>query len=135
MQAAGDIQIAYMTPEVKNQIDYQQDKNIRYANEFVNVGVGIQTNAINTVFGALPLAVVKGDSIGNYFETSTEYSDIYLLDESTISVPFLGSDGPTVLDIPIGISGQLTHLYIVFGMWGLAVKVPQFSNKVRVLQP
>jgi len=135
MQAAGDIGIAYMTPEVKNQIDYQQDKNIRYANEFVNVGVGIQTNAINTVFGALPLAVVKGDSIGNYFETSTEYSDIYLLDESTISVPFLGSDGPTVLDIPIGISGQLTHLYIVFGMWGLAVKVPQFSNKVRVIQP
>ena len=93
------------------------------------------STSINTVFGALPLAVVKGDSIGNYFETSTEYSDIYLLDESTISVPFLGSDGPTVLDIPIGISGQLTHLYIVFGMWGLAVKVPQFSNKVRVVQP
>lgn len=135
MQAAGDIQIAYMTPETKNLIDYQQDKNIRYANEFVNVAVGVQTNAINTVFGPLPLAVVKGDSIGEYYELSTQYSDIYLLDETTISVPYLGSDGPTVLDIPIGISGQLTHLYIVFGMWGLALKVPQFSNKVRVVQP
>ena len=34
--------------------------------------------------------------------------------------------------IPIGISGQLTHMFIIFGMWGLAVKAPQFSNKVLV---
>lgn len=134
MQAAGRIGIAYLTPEVKSQIDHQQDENVRYVSTWVNVAPGVQTNAINTVFGPLPLAVIPGDSIGSYFELSTEYSDIYLLDESTISVPYLGSDGPTVLDIPIGISGQLTHLFIVFGMWGLAVKVPQFSNKVRVKQ-
>jgi hypothetical protein len=134
MQNAGRAQIAYMDPLTKALIDYQQDENVRYMNDFVNVGVGILTNAINTVFGPMPLAVVPGDSIGSYFETSTEYRDIYLLDETSISVPYLGSDGPTVLDIPIGISGQLTHLYIVFGMWGMAVKVPQFSNKVRVVQ-
>lgn len=134
MQQAGTVNIAYMDPLTKAAIDVQQDQNIRYANEFVNVGVGILTNAINTIFGPLPLAVVPGDSIGDYYELSTHYRDIYLLDESSISVPFLGTDGPTVLDIPIGISGQLTHLYIVFGMWGLAVKVPQWSNKVRVKQ-
>ena len=58
--------------------------------------------------------------------------DMYLLDESSVSLPYLGREGPTVLDIPIGIAGQLTHLYIIFGMWGLAVKAPIFSNKVRV---
>jgi hypothetical protein len=41
--------------------------------------------------------------------------DVYVLDESTVSMPYLGSEGPTVLDIPIGISGQLTHLFIIFG--------------------
>jgi hypothetical protein len=135
MQNAGRVGIAYMDPIVKAAIDVQQDKNIRYVNTFMDVGVGVTTNAINTIFGPLPLAVVPGDSIGTYYELSTQYRDIYLLDESTISLPYLGSDGPTVLDIPIGISGQLTHLYIVFGMWGMAVKVPQFSNKVRVVQP
>jgi hypothetical protein len=135
MQNAGQVQIAYMDPLTKAAIDIQQDANVRYVNNFVDVGVGILTNAINTIFGPLPLAVVPGDSIGDYYELSTHYRDIYLLDENTISVPYLGSDGPTVLDIPIGISGQLTHLYIVFGMWGLALKVPQFSNKVRVVQP
>jgi hypothetical protein len=47
-------------------------------------------------------------------------------------VPYLGSAGPTVLDIPIGVSGQLTHLFIIFGMWGFAVKALAFSNKIRV---
>ncbi len=137
MQLAGRPQIAYMDPIVKGLIDIQQDENVMYVNSNVNIAVGVTTNAINTVMGPIPLAVVPGDSIGYYTRQSdanvaTQYRDIYLLDESTISVPYLGSDGPTVLDIPIGISGQLTHLYIIFGMWGLAVKVVQFSNKIRV---
>jgi hypothetical protein len=49
-------------------------------------------------------------------------------------MPYLGTDGPTVLDIPVGIAGQLTRLFIIFGMWGLAVKAIPFSNKVRVKQ-
>ena len=59
-------------------------------------------------------------------------SDAYMLQENAISVPYLGSEGPTVLDIPIGVSGQLTRLFIIFGMWGLAVKAVQFHNKVRI---
>ena len=69
---------------------------------------------------------------GSTSGASTDVADIYLLNSRTVTLPYLGSPGPTVLDIPIGISGQLTHLYIVFGMWGLAVKAPIFSNKVRV---
>ncbi len=134
MQNAGRVNVIYCDPIVKATFDEQQDKNVRYMNSYVDVAVGVQTNAVNTVFGPLPLAVIPGDSIGSYVRSATTYRDMYLLDESVISMPYLGSDGPTVLDIPIGISGQLTHLYIIFGMWGMAVKAVQFNNKVRVKQ-
>lgn len=136
--AGGEAQIVWVHPHEKVSFDLQQDKNVRYMNSFVDVAPGVLTNAVNTVFGPLPIASVPGDSISTYTATST-YSgntvrDMYLLDEGTISLPYLGSEGPTVLDIPIGISGQLTHQYIIFGMWGLAVKAIPFSNKVRVKQ-
>jgi hypothetical protein len=143
MDLGGSVNIIWTTPTNKVTFDLQQDKNVRYMNQFVNVTPGVQTNAVNTVFGPLPIATVPGDSIGVYdtsnadgtFDGGESVSDAYLLDESTISLPYLGSDGPTVLDIPIGISGQLTHLYIMFGMWGLTVKAIPFSNKVRIKQP
>jgi hypothetical protein len=135
----GTISIIWGNPLDKHAFDIQQDKNVRYMapENLVNVGVGVLTNAVNTVFGPLPFATVPGDSIGAYspssaFSAATTCADLYLLDEETISMPYLGTDGPTVLDIPIGISGQLTHLYIIFGMWGLAVKAPTFSTKVRI---
>lgn len=142
MNLGGSVNIIYTSPTNKVTFDLQQDANVRYMNSFVNVAPGVLTNAVNTVFGPLPLVSVPGDSIGTYttsnsdgsFDGSETVGDMYLLDESTISLPYLGSDGPTVLDIPIGISGQLTHLYILFGMWGMAVKAIPFSNKVRVKQ-
>lgn len=127
--------VAYLSPVSKEFIDEQQDKNVRYVSNRTNVAVGVTVNAINTVFGELPLFPVAGDSIGSY--DSSEFSgntvsDIYLVDEGSVSLPYLGSPGPTVLDIPIGVSGQLTHLFIIFCMMGLAVKAPMASNKVRV---
>lgn len=136
VEQGGRASIIWCHPHEKISFDLQQDANVRYMNQFVDVAVGVQTNAVNTVFGPLPLAVVPGDSIGTYTSahaTGTQ-RDMYVLDESTISLPYLGSEGPTVLEIPVGISGQLTRLYIVFGMWGLAVKAIPFSNKVRVKQ-
>jgi hypothetical protein len=132
MQAAGRADIIYLSPEVKGTWDLQLDKNVRYMNSWTEIAVGAQVNAVNTVFGPTPLYPVPGDSIGTYTRSGNTVSDMYLLDEDTISVPYLGSDGPTVLDIPIGVSGQLVHLFIIFGMWGFAVKAPAFSNKVRV---
>jgi hypothetical protein len=128
--------IAWSHPAEKITFDEQQDPNVRVLSpNLTNIGVGVVANNINTIAGPIPWAIVPGDSIGNY--TASTYSannvrDIYLLDESTITLPYLGSPGPTVLDIPIGISGQLTHLFIIFLMNGLAVKAPTFSNKIRV---
>lgn len=137
MQQGGRVSMMWGSPLDKEVFDSQQDKNVRYMQDLVNVAVGVTTNAVNTVFGALPYGVLVGDAIGSYVPTVlpsgyTTVRDLYLLDESTISMPYLGSEGPTVLDIPIGISGQLTHLFIIFGMWGLAVKAPTFNNKVRI---
>jgi len=137
MQQGGRISMMYGSPLDKEVFDAQQDKNVRYTQELVNVAVGVMTNAVNTVFGALPYGVLVGDAIGAYVPTVlpsgwTTARDLYLLDERTITMPYLGAEGPTILDIPIGISGQLTHLFIIFGMWGLAVKAPTFSNKVRI---
>lgn len=129
--------IAWSHPAEKITFDEQQDPNVRILSpNLTNIGVGVVANNINTIAGPIPWAIVPGDSIGNYTATGTysanDVRDIYLLDESTITLPYLGSPGPTVLDIPIGISGQLTHLFIIFLMNGLAVKAPTFSNKIRV---
>lgn len=132
MQLAGNPRIIYIDPIAKGQFDVQQDANTRYNLPLSEVAPGVMTNAVNTANGALPLFVVPGDSIGTYTFSGNTVSDAYVLDESAISIPYLGSEGPTVLDIPPGISGQLTHLFIVFGMWTLAVKAEQFQNKVRI---
>lgn len=133
--------ILWANPLTKITFDQQQDEKTRIVvpNQ-VDIGVGVRAQEINVLTGTVPFGLVKGNHISNYTTTNSDESfnggenvrDIYALDESTISLPYLGSEGPTVLDIPIGISGQLTHLFIIFGMWGLAVKAIPFSNKLRV---
>lgn len=130
----GMASIVYASMTNKHLFDIQQDKNVRYQQDLVDVAVGVLANAVNTQFGPLPLVSVPGPSIGTYTRSAQSVGDIYVLDESTISMPYLGSEGPTVIEIPTGVSGQLTRLFIVFGMWGLATKVPTWSNKVRVHQ-
>ena len=129
-------------PADKITFDEQQDLNVRLVGpQYVNIGVGATAQSINTIAGPIPFAVVPGTAINPYQFTGTttngvasgaKVRDLYMLDESTITLPYLGSPGPTVLEIPVGISGQLTHLYIVFLMNGLAVKVLPWNNKVRV---
>jgi hypothetical protein len=134
--------ILWSHPHEKRMLSEQQASKTRIVvPEQTNIAVGVTATSINTAAGNLPWAVVPGDSINTYeyagatqggVSSGDDVRDLYILDESTITLPYLGSEGPTVLDIPVGVSGQLVHLYIVFGMWGLAVKAPTFSNKVRV---
>ena len=136
LQSAGSPRIIFCDPTVKNQFDTQQDANVMYLGQnLVNVGVGVTANTVNTPNGAIPLFVIPGDAIGEYTYSGNTVSDLYLIDESIESLPYLGSDGPQVLEIPPGVSGQLTRLFIIFGMWGHATKAVQFSNKVRVRRP
>ena len=137
IQAGGRPTQIWSHPSEKITFDEQQDPNVRIlASQQANMGVGVMAEQVNTIAGPIPWAIVPGDSISSYTATGT-YSgntvrDIYVLDEGSLSLPFLGTPGPTVLEIPIGISGQLTHLYIVFLMNGLALKVLPWHNKLRV---
>ena len=134
-QAGGMPSIIWGHPQEKITFDEQQDPNVRLVGpDYVDIGVGVTAQRFNTYAGQLPFAVVPGDSIDDYSIGATTYRDLYMLDESSITLPYLGTPGPTVLEIPIGVAGQLTHLYIVFLMNGLAVKVISWNNKIRVQQ-
>lgn len=127
--------IIWANPLDKITFDQQQDEKTRYVSpNYVDIAVGVRAAEVNTLDGPVPFGIVRGNSIGQYTASGVLRRDLYVLDESSISLPYLGSEGPTVLDIPIGISGQLTHLFIIFGMWGLAVKAIPFSNKLRIRQ-
>lgn len=135
IQSGGRPSVIWSHPSEKITFDEQQDINFRIlaGQNQVDLGVGVVADRINTIAGPIPWAVVPGDSIGSYTGGDDVLRrDLYVLDESSITLPYLGTAGPTVLEIPVGISGQLTHLYIVFLMNGLAVKVLPWNNKIRV---
>lgn len=137
-QAGGMPSIIWGHPQEKITFDEQQDPNVRLVGpDYVDIGVGVTAQRFNTYAGQIPFAVVPGDSIDDYSTDggATTVRDLYMLDEQSITLPYLGTPGPTVLEIPIGVAGQLTHLYIVFLMNGLAVKVLSWNNKIRVQLP
>lgn len=93
---------------------------------------GLDFGTILTAAGPLPILTVPGGNIGQYtFNAAPTTEDIYILDEDVVSVPWLGSDSITTLEIPIGAAGALTRLYIMFMMAGFADKAPLFNAKVR----
>jgi hypothetical protein len=96
---------------------------------------GATFGQVVTAAGALPILAVAGDSIGSYTVTSpttANYRDMYVIDEDSWSMPYLGADSITTLEIPIGVNGSLSRLYIMYVMFGLANKAPQFNAKIRV---
>jgi hypothetical protein len=101
-----------------------------------NANPGLGLGSVATPAGALPLLAIPGDGVGSYAITSggttTNYRDMYVIDEDVWSMPFLGNDAITTLEIPVGVAGALTRLYIQFCMYGLANKAPQFNGKIRV---
>ena len=139
MNSGGVITDIWARPQELQVFNHQQDPNVRYMADIARASVGVNVQQVNTIFGSLGLNSVPGDSIGEYTDAeftggSATVADIYTFDADTVFVPYLGSEGPTVLDIPIGVSGQLVHLFIIFGMWGFGVQAPIFANKIRVKQ-
>jgi hypothetical protein len=95
---------------------------------------GVEVPAVATIAGILPVVGVPGDSIGTYTATtfsSKTVADVYVLNEGHMVVPYLGAPGPSVIEIPPGVSGQLTRLFILWGMFGLAILSLPHSNKLR----
>jgi hypothetical protein len=135
--------VIYGRPEELQQLSNQQLQLQRVVDrtEFVP---GVQVPAIATAAGILPLVSVPGDSIGTYVTDSNSLpsatvdgktvADIYALSSNTVVLPYLGSPGPSVIEIPPGVSGQLTRLFIIYLFNGLAVYSIPFNNKARANQ-
>ncbi len=92
--------------------------------------------------GQVAVLPIPGDEVGHYTSggdrngdgSASDVRDAYMIDESVVSIPWLGAESPTVLDIPMGVSGTLTHVFILFQMCGLAVKVPHYIAKLQIPQ-
>lgn len=97
-----------------------------------NVNPGLNFGSVATANGQLPVLAVAGDSIGSYSVSSVAKRDMYVIDEDAWSLPYLGTDSITTLEIPVGVGGALTRLYIMFTMFGLASKATKFNGKIRV---
>lgn len=102
------------------------------ATEEIRTGVRVRTH-VSGVAGDIPLLVVPGGYVGTYTSGGT-VRDITMFKDGNLAYPWLFSDGPSVLEIPVGVSGQLTRLYIIFCMHGLEVTSKKWLAKVRVTQ-
>lgn len=130
--------VVYARPEEAQALSNQQLALQRSVDrqEFVP---GVQVPAIMTSAGLLPIVQVPGDSIGTYTVSGGDFNgktvaDIYVLTSPTVVLPYLGSPGPSVIEIPPGVSGQLTRLFIIYLFNGLAVYSIPFNNKLRANQ-
>lgn len=133
--------VIYARPEELQALSNQQLSLQRSVDrtEFVP---GVTVPAIATAAGLMPLVAVPGDSIGTYVTQSADgpfsggetVADIYFISSSSVVIPYLGSPGPSVIEIPPGVSGQLTRLFIIYLFNGLAVYSIPFNNKARADQ-
>lgn len=137
-EAGGQDVVAYGANQERITFNEQQDDKVRIILDGAakQITAGVRVPAVATLEGVIPFYGVPGGFNSSYTATGTyggnTVRDIFLLADTSISIPYLGSDGPTIIEIPTGYNGQLTNLFIVFFMGGLAVKAPQFSNKLRV---
>lgn len=74
----------------------------------------------------------QGNGIGYYTFSAAATEDIYLLDPNGITLPYLGSPTPTIIQLPLGTTGTLSNVFIPFCMMGLAVYVKNFNRKIRI---
>lgn len=127
--------LAFLPMNAKQALDTEQQNNQRYNNDMVEIIPGVRCNKVAWANGELTIVPVPGSSIGTYTRASDSATveDIYILDESTVTLRWLYSESFTVLQIPSGVDGQLSSRFIIFGMYGLEIGAPLFSGKARRL--
>lgn len=86
--------------------------------------------------GQVPIIPVPGADWAAYVNNDVGGGDTgrdcLLLDESVVAMPYLGSEVPTVIELPLGVTGALTKLFILVSFYGLAVRVPNFTAKLFI---
>jgi hypothetical protein len=97
----------------------------------MQIASGVTVNTHIGQNGPISLIPVPGNFIGHY-TSGVDVRDITMFADGNLHYPWLFGDGPSVLEIPIGVSGQLLKLYIIFLMHGLEIVSNKWLAKVRV---
>lgn len=131
----GNPTLAFLGMNAKQALDSEQQNNKRYTDDLTEIIPGVRANQVAWANGNLTIVPVPGSSIGTYTRASDSATveDIYVLDESTVTLRWLYSESFTVLQIPSGVDGQLSNRHIIFGMFGMEVAAPLFCGKARRL--
>jgi hypothetical protein len=82
----------------------------------------------------IPFYRIPGVSIGTYSKAGDGhvYQDIYIIDMSTVSLVWLGSPTPTLIEVPLAADGTLRKLTIPYWMASMEYAVPSYIGKVRL---
>jgi hypothetical protein len=117
----------------KQALDTEQQGNKRYNDSAAEISPGVNVNTVVYADGVVRIIAIPGTTMGTYTRASDSATveDAYLLDFSTVYMPWLYSEGWTVLQIPSGVDGVLSERWIVFGMYGLTLIAPAFYAKIR----
>jgi hypothetical protein len=116
----------------KNQLDEENEQNKRY-NDTVEVIPGVVVNQIAWANGNANILAVPGYSFGAYTSpiSAANVEDVYFLQSDEIELPWLYNEGISVIELPAALDYTLSQRYIIFAMYGLAIKAPVFMGKVR----
>jgi hypothetical protein len=133
----GDPNLAFMSLNSAQAFDDEQDTKVRYDSgaNLAEIVPGVKARKLTYSNGELMIVPFAGTTGGKYNRTSDNalVEDIYVIDESTIAIPWLYSETFTVLQIPSAVDGVLSERWVIFYMAGLEIAAPVFCGKVRRL--
>lgn len=128
----GNPSMAFMSINAKQALDLENQNNRRYNDDKTSIIPGVDVQSLLWADGKLDLMPIKGNTLGQYtYGGVATTEDMYVIDESTITVRWLYSESFTVLQLPMGYDNTLSERFIIFGMYGLEIAAPAFNAKVR----
>lgn len=127
---------------ISNAIDAELETFYQYAKSEAgaNTPLNFSASGFRMLAGILgrmypvPAEGSQAKGIGYYTYSAATTEDIYVLDPNGTKLPYLGSPGPTILELPTGWGNHLSNTYVPFIMVGLAPYVKLFNRKIRCAQ-
>ena len=93
--AGGMPSAVYMSMNSKQALDTEQQTNQRYNNDLNEIIPGVKVNSVQWANGQLSIIPIPGNMLGTYNRTSDNalVEDMYILDESTVTLRWLSTEG------------------------------------------
>lgn len=140
MNAGGDVEsiLGLMSVGGKRLLNSELLQFLRRTNDDMNPtnldmgGSGLMTVA-ETVARMKPVpASAQNQGVGYYTLSSVATEDVFVCDPNGMSLAYLGSPNPVILELPVGFDNRLANVYIVFLMNGLVLFIDGFHRKIRI---